>query len=282
VNGEPGVAADPAAVLDEIAANAIPAATVWHLDGWVLRHTPEVPMRRANSVLTLAAGTALDLDERLAIAERLYRDAGRPPRLAVGPHSAPDGLDDALAARDYAVEAPVDVCVATTAAVLATGHALPAAVPAAGFDGATVERHPFPDERWLAAWRDCDTSDRPVELYGDAYRALLRRVGPEVLALAIPGIGVALGVRERGWVGVFSMKTHPAHRRRGVAQALLRDLARWGEEGGADRMYLQVETDNDAARGLYERSGFTRHHGYWYRTAPGHPDAEPEAPKLGA
>jgi ribosomal protein S18 acetylase RimI-like enzyme len=38
-------------------------------------------------------------------------------------------------------------------------------------------------------------------------------------------------------------------------------------------MYLQVETDNDAARGLYERAGFTRHHGYWYRTAPGHPDS---------
>jgi len=93
---------------------------------------------------------------------------------------------------------------------------------------------------------------------------------------------VALGVRERGWVGVFSMKTHPAHRRRGVARALLRDLARWGEEGGANRMYLQVESDNDAARGLYERTGFTRHHGYWYRTAPGHPDSEAGAPKLGA
>jgi ribosomal protein S18 acetylase RimI-like enzyme len=281
VNDEPVAAADRASVLDELAANAIPAATVWHLDGWVLRHTPEVPMRRANSVLTLAAGTTLDLDERLAIAERLYRDAGRPPRLQVGPNAAPDGLDDALAARGYEVEAPVDVCIATTAAVLAMDDASPEG-PAAGFDGATVERHPFPDERWLATWRDCDTSDRPVELYGDAYRALLRRVGPEVLALAVPGIGVALGVRERGWVGVFSMKTHPAHRRRGVARALLRDFAQWGEGGGANRMYLQVETDNDAARGLYERAGFTRHHGYWYRTAPELPDSAPGAPKLGA
>ena len=281
MNDEPVAPADPASVLDELAANAIPAATVWHLDGWVLRHTPEVPMRRANSVLTLAAGSTLDLDARLAIAERLYRDAGRPPRLQVGPHSAPDGLDNALAARGYEIEAPVDVCIATTSAVLARDDAPPEA-PAAGFDGVTVERHPLPDERWLATWRDCDTSGRPVELFGDAYRALLRRVGPEVLALAVPGIGVALGVRERGWVGVFSMKTHPAHRRRGVARALLRDLARWGEEGGANRMYLQVESDNDAARGLYERTGFTRHHGYWYRTAPGHPDSEAGAPKLGA
>jgi GNAT superfamily N-acetyltransferase len=271
VNGDPAPTAD-SAVLDELAANAIPAATVWHLDGWVLRHTPEVPMRRANSVLTLAAGATLDLDERLAIAGDLYRSAGRPTRLQVGPTAAPDGLDDALAARGYEVEAPVDVCTAATAAVLAACNEPPNG-PGDVPDGQAVERHPFPDERWVATWRDCDTSDRPVELYGDAYRALLRRVGPDVLALAIPGIGVALGVRERGWVGVFSMKTHPAHRRRGVARALLCELARWGEGGGADRMYLQVETDNDAARGLYERARFTRHHGYWYRTAPGHADS---------
>jgi len=290
VNGEPEPAprADSATVLDELAANAMPAATVWQLDGWVLRHTPELPMRRANSVLTLAAGTTLDLDERLAIAEELYRSAGRPTRLQVGPNAAPDGLDDALASRGYEKEAPVDVCTAATSTVLTTCAVTderPVDVEDGAPDGATrahtIERHPLPDERWVAAWRDCDTSDRPVELYGDAYRTLLRRVGPDVLALAVPGIGVALGVRERGWVGVFSMKTHPAHRRRGVARALLHGLAEWGEEGGADNMYLQVETDNDAARGLYERAGFTRHHGYWYRTAPGHPDSEPRDPKLG-
>ena len=266
MNDRIGNGAASAAVLDELAANAMPAATVWHLDGWVLRHSPDVPMRRANSVLTLRAGTTLDLDERLAVAEHLYRSTGRPTRLQVGPSAAPDGLDDALAARGYAVEAPVDVCTAPTATVLAECAAPDGSgeVPAASI----VERHPFPDERWIAAWRDCDTSDRPVELYGDAYRALLSQVGPDVLAVSIPGVGVALGVRERGWVGVFSMKTHPAHRRRGVAQALLRDLARWGEDGAADQMYLQVETANAAARGLYERAGFTRHHGYWYRTAP--------------
>jgi GNAT superfamily N-acetyltransferase len=273
VNGDPAPTTDVAAVLDELAANAMPASTVWHLDGWVLRHTPEVPMRRANSVLTLAAGTTLDLDARLAIAEDLYRAAGRPTRLQVGPTAAPGGLDDALAARGYEVEAPVDVCTAATSTVLAACDEPPKRPgnepPDGGPGEQTVERHTFPDERWIATWRDCDTSDRPVELYGDAYRALLSRVGPDLLALATPGIGVALGVRERGWVGVFSMKTHPAHRRRGVARMFLRELARWGEEGGADRMYLQVETDNDVARGLYERAGFTRHHGYWYRTAPG-------------
>jgi GNAT superfamily N-acetyltransferase len=215
-------------------------------------------MRRANSVLTLAAGDTLDLDARLAIVEDHYRRVGRPVRLQVGDASAPADLDDALAARGYAVEAPVDVCTAPTTTVLARcapGGATPA-----------LERHPVPDERWLATWRDCDTSDRPAELYGEGYRALLGRVGPDLLALAVPGIGVAVGVRERGRVGVFSMKTHPDHRRRGVGRSLLHELARWADGERAATMYLQVETDNDAARALYDGAGFTRHHGYRYRT----------------
>ena len=249
-----------ARLLDELAANAMPPTSSRLLDGWLLRHTPDVPMRRANSVLTLDAGTALDLDARLAIVEDHYRRIGRPVRLQVGDASAPAGLDGALAARGYEIEAPVDVCTAPTATVL--DRCAPTGAP----ELPTLERHPVPDERWLATWRDCDTSDRPVELYGDAYRELLARVGPDLLALLVPGRGVAVGVRERGRVGVFSMKTHPDHRRRGIGRALLLELARWAQGEGATTMYLQVETENDPARALYDGAGFTRHHGYRYRT----------------
>jgi GNAT superfamily N-acetyltransferase len=250
-----------ARLLDEVAANAMPPTTSRLLDGWVLRHTPDVPMRRANSVLTLTAGDGLALDARLAIVEDHYRRVGRPVRLQVGDASAPADLDDALAARGYEIEAPVDVCTAPTTTVLAR-CARDAAAPVLP----ALERQPVPDERWLATWRDCDTSDRPVELYGEAFRDLLGRVGPDLLAVAVPGTGVAVGVRERGRVGVFSMKTHPDQRRHGVGRALLHELARWADDGGATTMYLQVETDNHAARALYDGAGFTRHHGYRYRT----------------
>ena len=243
------------ALLDEAGANAMPASSAWHLDGWVLRHSPDVPFRRANSVLTLGAGDALTLDERLSVVQSLADRTGRPARLQVARHARPSGLDEALEARGFAVEAPVDVCVADSAAVRAATRS---------HQG--VERYGGPDERWIAAWRDTDTSDRPVELFADGYRAMLTRVAPELLAVSVGSVGVAIGVRERGCVGVFSMKTHPAHRRQGVAGALLHEIATWALEGGAEQMYLQVEEANDDARALYEGTGFVPHHRYWYRT----------------
>jgi ribosomal protein S18 acetylase RimI-like enzyme len=39
-------------------------------------------------------------------------------------------------------------------------------------------------------------------------------------------------------------------------------------EEGASGAYLQVEADNEGARSMYDRMGFTTHHAYHYRRAP--------------
>jgi len=82
-------------------------------------------------------------------------------------------------------------------------------------------------------------------------------------------VGVGFGVVERGWLGVFGMATAEAERRRGVAVAVLGALTRvaagWG--WGAERVYLQVEEGNAAARALYARAGFTPSHRYHYRVS---------------
>jgi predicted GNAT family acetyltransferase len=62
------------------------------------------------------------------------------------------------------------------------------------------------------------------------------------------------------------MGTRPEARRRGAATAVLHGLARWAAAQGCPHLYLQVETDNDAARTLYARAGFTDAYGYHYRT----------------
>jgi GNAT superfamily N-acetyltransferase len=68
------VVADPVLLIEQLAVNAWPAATVRVADGWLLRHTPTVARRRSNSALpppsAALAGPArrarvLDLAERI-------------------------------------------------------------------------------------------------------------------------------------------------------------------------------------------------------------------------
>jgi ribosomal protein S18 acetylase RimI-like enzyme len=50
----------------------------------------------------------------------------------------------------------------------------------------------------------------------------------------------------------------PEHRRQGVARALLQHAATLGRARGANRLQLETDTDNLAARSLYASFGFER------------------------
>ena len=61
------------------------------------------------------------------------------------------------------------------------------------------------------------------------------------------------------------MLTLPEQRRRGFADVLLGEIARFALARGATRLYLQVELENAPARALYARAGFSEAYRYHYR-----------------
>ena len=65
--------------------------------------------------------------------------------------------------------------------------------------------------------------------------------------------------------GLFCLATARPARGQGVGTAVLRALAEWAAEEGAELLYLQVGRRNPAQT-LYRREGFTRSHGYHPRT----------------
>ena len=97
----------------------------------------------------------------------------------------------------------------------------------------------------------------------------MQRIGPQTAyaSVHLDGqiVGIGLGVVERGWLGVFNMRTHEDYRKRGVATAVLHHLAHWGQTESATRIYLQVEQDNANAQRLYQNVGFTTLYAYHYR-----------------
>jgi N-acetylglutamate synthase len=239
------------AVLEALAFDAWPAAEVVELEGWRLRATGGVT-RRGNSVWTSAP--LAFTSEHIARVEDFYVSRGLTPRFQVSELSPP-GLDETLAARGYAVEAPTSIQVRE----LDRFEELSPRT-----DGMRVERRLFEEWFELSARRGRFAATEQT------YRALLERIGEGAIFALAESDGapaaVGLGVAAPPWVGIFSMLTLPAARRRGLGRAVIGALLATGFELGCRRAYLQVERDNLASLALYRQSGFRELYAYHYRS----------------
>ncbi len=255
--GDPSACAGELAEIEREAFAAWPAEEIAPLDGWRLRFSRGVT-RRANSVWPNEVEGALSIDARIDRAESFYAARGATCAFQVGPLSRPGGLDEVLSARGYRLEAPVAVEVAHAGDLAAAAEA----------PGVRV----FVEPRLFEGWFELSARRGRFAEVQDVYRALLDRLaGRALFALAerggepaAVGLGV-VGVAGGPWLGLFSLLTLPAQRRRGCGRAIVAALARAGHGRGAERVYLQVERDNEAARALYGRLGFVPRYGYHYR-----------------
>jgi GNAT superfamily N-acetyltransferase len=242
-------------LLEDIGADAWPAATTARLEGWRLSLDRGVT-RRANSVLPNAEQPVDDVDALIGEVERRYRAKGLRPCFKLTAAAEPADLDRRLERRDYRSEGHSLVLVADVTTIA------PPASPEI-----TVALEDRPTQAWLdACW--------PAAQYAaerSARQAIVARLRlPRAFGLARLGSalgGAALAVADRGWVGLTAVHTLPEQRRRGVAQSLLRSLTDWAIGQGVERLYLQVERDNAPARKLYAGLGFTEAYSYHYRRA---------------
>lgn len=238
-------------LLEELNFNAWPALATVHFDGWLLRSSGG-ESRRVNSVNPLTAGR-LGLDQKIASAEATYRRWGRPTVFRMTP-LADDGLDEALAARGYAIAAPTFVQTAPLAPLIAG-------------DGVRVFARP------QRAWIDAAIGLRG--LGGEAADVFARQhgaVGIEARwALVLrEGLPAAVGVVaiERGWAGLHGIYVASSARRHGLGRQISHALMGHGQQLGAHRAWLQVEQRNAPALRLYQRLGFTTAYGYHHRIIP--------------
>ncbi|MGB7860454.1 MAG: GNAT family N-acetyltransferase [Acidimicrobiia bacterium] len=74
--------------------------------------------------------------------------------------------------------------------------------------------------------------------------------GSELAGYAIVGAQWGVSYLQRIAVG-------PGHRGQNIGSSLVRASLRWGRGSGSQVMILNVRTDNQPARGLYEKEGFT-------------------------
>ncbi len=271
--------------VENIAADAVPAAVVEMLGGWRLRFNHGVK-RRPNSVLAnFDDGT--EIEAKITQAEAFYAAYGLKARFQLSPASQPQGLDEILAARGYnRVTDAVCVQVAPLSAArfpkarllethLVETHSPEALSPGTHLSEIRPQPTPKvvmlenPDETFLQLY--CETEQLAGIQAATLQKMLSQLPGKTVFALAYSGgrpAATGVGVLHGGRLGLFNIATHPAARRRGLASAALTRLLRWGQQGGATEAYLQVSESNLGAQAVYEQLGFKTLYHYHYREAP--------------
>ena len=243
--------------LDGVAARAVPPTEVRDINGWLARRSPELPTKRANSVLARTHGRDIDLRSKLSAVESFYGELAVPARYQITPASQPHRLEALLLARGYTTDSPTAVQTCPLRALVAVP------IP----PGILIEITPAPTDTWWATWQ---SSLGINSIRATAVGALFRRIR-QATAFATVSIddipaAAALGVHEDRWLGIFNMATLPALRRRGAGRTALGALARWAAERGATTGYLQVDLDNQTATPLYRDAGFIESYRYVYLT----------------
>ena len=237
--------------LEEIAARTWRGLEEERSGDWLLRAGAGFS-QRANSVLVVGEPPG-PLPDAVSSVARWYADRALPARAQLpGP---PGPADAAFAGAGW--PRGEDVLVLT--APLAPWPAPPV----------EVQLSPAPDEAWLTGYRYRGAPLPPAAraVLTAADRPLFASVRPEP-APAAPA-AVARGAVADGWLVITAVTVAEEFRRRGLARAVMAALAAAGRERGARSCLLQVSEDNGPALALYARLGFTEHHRYHYRTAPG-------------
>ncbi len=245
--------------LQRVMVGAWPAMETARLGDWVLRASRGFT-QRANSVMT-AGSPGIPLPAALDTVQRWYAERGLTPNLTVAGPVGFDPADDAVGAealrRGYVARIATLTLTAPTRllADLPPGGALRGVGDPPGVDvGGELT------QEWFAAYR----AYRPVD--DEAARAILTGSPAQAFATVRDDDGGVIGIGRLGlsaaWGGIAAMWVDPAARRRGIATAMLRALARTADAAGAASLHLQTDTDNTTALALYERHGFERHHAY--------------------
>lgn len=237
--------------LEELSLNAWPAHQTMLYDGWVIRFANGYT-KRANSVNPLYPST-LDLEEKIAFCESLYREQKLDVVYKLTPASHTENLDEILEAKGYGNDS------ATSVQLFDLGSSSVSPSPA------VVVNESLSDQ-WLDTFcRMSAVDDRRRE----SLRRILHNIVPHrcfaSLTVDTKVIAAGLGVLQAGFVGLFDIVVDPAFRSQGYGRQIVESLLYWGKQNGAQQSYLQVMLNNAPALHLYSKIGFIEQYQYWYR-----------------
>lgn len=241
--------------IEEASFNAWPALNIMLYDGWLLRFANGYT-KRANSVNGLYQGD-LSIETKIDACETIFRRQGLRPVFRLTPLINPDDLDPHLQARNYK---RIDH---TSVQLLDLDRIEPAlserVVILAGHNSI---------DSWLRSFHDLNPQRRDADTHKLMLQQIMGKLCLMVLIVNNTVVTCGLAVADGEYLGLFDIVTDGEERRKGYGLELTSALLAWGKFIGTRYAYLQVMTNNDPAKRLYNRLGFEEVYPYWYRVAP--------------
>jgi GNAT superfamily N-acetyltransferase len=224
------------------------------MDGWILRLSPG-KAKRARCINAVAPGL-LPVSHKLALSEQVFATAGLPLIVRITPFTLPATLDAQLESAglrrfdDTRVMVLPDLT-QITEPTLNSNQSI-----------RQIALEPFAQR--IGALRASPLAQRQAH----AQRLMNAPVPFSAFELRTDGGVVACGqfALEGDLVGLYDVFTAPSSRGLGYARLLCQHLLAHARTRGAAHAYLQVESDNQAARAVYFRLGFSDGYAYHYRT----------------
>ena len=239
--------------IEEAALNAWPAPRQIVYDGWLLRFASGYT-KRANSV-NLRYPSTLPYNEKIAHCERMYKEAGLPPLFRLPEPFIPDGLIPALEKAGYQAFGPT----------LVLGREIHVVDDPSEY----VEVRKMEKDAWLCLRSDLTgKSLAKWKKHGVILDTIVPRKALFGLFHEGNPLACGMGVVEGNLIGIFGVLTAASERQKGYGRMMMHVLTNWGVKEGADFGYLQVEEDNEPAKAMYTRLGFSLVYKYSYFHKP--------------
>lgn len=219
-----------------------PARKISVQDGWEIRDGAGGGKRA--SAATLAGGDLPDIER----AEHAMSALDQQNLFMI--RDGDNRLDDALAARGYAIIDPVTLYACENTRL--THDPLPIAQSYAIWEPVQVMR-----DIWAAG----GISDQRIALMGRVRTpktGLLARTGDTAAGVGFIALHDEMAM-------VHAVETLAEHRNKGVARKIMTQAAHWAAGHGAKYMTLMTTRDNFAANGLYQSLGLSVVGHYHYR-----------------
>ncbi|MCH9766987.1 MAG: GNAT family N-acetyltransferase [Actinomycetia bacterium] len=232
--------------LEHAAALGWPGTEWQWQDGWLLRHGLG-KTRRANSAVPLRFTSHTEL----VGAARWYASRGVPALISAADRlfRVPEGVP---------VEAETLLLTADLPMVKMPNVTMPPPgspnVKMSSLGSPNVKMSSQPS----AAWKAINLRDIPDEVLTSVADGEV--AFGELAGAAAGRVAVTDAPDGTRWAGLSAVQVAEVARRQGLARSLCAGLLDWARGRGAKRAYVQVVTENTAARTLYESMGFTAHH----------------------